>query len=86
MERRLEDHIRLLCERLIILPADAEEFHVIAEQLRAALKEHTQRLRGTFRVYPLLKERRSDESTPQASKNQKKRYDPPALKLQTASE
>jgi hypothetical protein len=57
---------------------------MIAEELRAALKEHTQRLRGNLRVYPLLKERRSDESTPQASK--KKRYDPPALKLQIESE
>ena len=56
---------------------------MIAEELRAALKEHTQRLRGNLRVYPLLKERRSDESTPQASK---KKYDPPALKLQTESE
>jgi hypothetical protein len=84
VERRLEDHIRLLCERLITVPADAEEFHMIAEELQAALKEHTQRLRGNLRVYPLLKERRSDESTPQASK--KKRYDPPALKLQIESE
>jgi hypothetical protein len=61
VERRLNDRIRSLCSRLIATD-DAEEFASIAAQLRAALSDQIERLRGQVQKYakrPLTTERRS---------------------------
>lgn len=42
--RRLEDRIRELCDQLIV--AEPDEVGSLVEQLRSALREHVQRLRG----------------------------------------
>lgn len=44
MERRLEDRIRRLCHQAIIT-YDGENFIPILEELREALREHSERLR-----------------------------------------
>ena len=41
--RRLEDHIRELCAKAI--DAETKEFQPVLEELKAALREHTGRLR-----------------------------------------
>jgi hypothetical protein len=61
MERRLEDRIRLLCQRLIAAPQNTPEFELAATELRTALKNHFERMRGKLREYPIAKERRADE-------------------------
>ena len=61
MERRLEDRIRALCGKLIASDDESEEFRAIASELRAALREHTDRLRGQIREYPMTKDRRSGD-------------------------
>ncbi len=75
MDRELEDRIRLLCERLIALPENSEEFRSAAHELQAALKQHTNHLRETLSSYPILKERRASESMPETNK---KKYAAPA--------
>ncbi len=42
--RRLDDRIRELCAKAIVV-SNTDEFHSILVQLRAALREHTERLR-----------------------------------------
>jgi hypothetical protein len=42
--RRLSDRIRELCAEALATP-ESTEFALVAEQLRAALREHTERLR-----------------------------------------
>lgn len=58
MERRLEDRIRELCERLIACEADGPEFQKLATELRASLAEHIERLRAKLTDYPNNNERR----------------------------
>ena len=41
--RRLEDRIRDLCVKAV--DSETDEFKLVLEQLKAALHEHTQRLR-----------------------------------------
>jgi hypothetical protein len=58
----LDYRIRALCSRLIG-SGDADEFASIAAQLRAALSDQIERLRGQVQKYtkhPLTKDRRSD--------------------------
>jgi len=75
MDHQLDDRIRLLCERLIALPEDGEEFQSVAQELRAALKQHTNHLRETLRSYPVSKEDRARDSIPDTNK---KKYPAPA--------
>jgi hypothetical protein len=58
VDRRLADHIRTLCSKLINAE-DEEEFESLATELRASLKEHVERLRSKLRDYPVTVERRS---------------------------
>src|SRR5215471_19999949 len=63
VERRLDDRIRILFGRLIAIDSP-EEFESIACQLRAALSDHVERLRGQVRKYPkhpVTAERRSTD-------------------------
>lgn len=46
MEYRLEDRIRVLCQKLIA--SDDEEFETVAAELRSALKEHIEQIRGNL--------------------------------------
>jgi len=41
--RRLEDRIRELCTKAV--DAETEDFQPVLEELKAALREHTERLR-----------------------------------------
>ena len=66
VERRIEDRIRALCNRLVGSD-EADEFASIAKQLRAALSDHVERLRGQVQKYPkhpLTKDRRSTNMLP----------------------
>lgn len=56
--RRLEDQIRELCARAVVTPESAE-LDEIFRQLRAALHEHTERLRRLATKAPMPTERRS---------------------------
>jgi hypothetical protein len=44
--RRLEDQIRELCAKALATPDSEQEFFSVMTQLKAALHEHTKRLRG----------------------------------------
>lgn len=55
--RRLEDRIRELCARAVVTP-ESGELDEIFTQLRAALREHTDRLRHLAVSAPLPRERR----------------------------
>jgi len=57
MLRRLEDRIRELCAKAVATK-DFGEFHKALEQLRAAMHEHTQRLRKSAVNAPDRPERR----------------------------
>jgi len=59
MLRRLEDRIRELCRRAVLLTEDSAELHEILEQLRASVREHTQRLRYSAVNPPLPPEKRA---------------------------
>ncbi len=61
MERRLEDRIRLLCQTLIDAGNDPEDFEKAAQELRSALREHSERVRSEIRDYPFGRERRVSE-------------------------
>jgi hypothetical protein len=50
----LEDRIRELCVRAIAAD-DARELEYILAELKLALREHTERLRGMLSHYPLLR-------------------------------
>lgn len=56
--RRLEDRIRELCARAVAMP-ESPELDEIFRQLRAALHEHTERLRSLATKAPMPPERRS---------------------------
>jgi len=58
MLRRLDDRIRLLCGEAV-KNQDPAELHNILCHLRAALREHTQRIRHSAVNPPLLPERRA---------------------------
>ena len=57
MQRRLEDEIRELCSQAIAT-RDSPELQRILKQLRAAIHEHTRRIRKVAASYPYLAERR----------------------------
>jgi hypothetical protein len=59
--RRIEDHIRSLCKKLVEAN-DSEEFRTLAMELRASLSEHIGRMRHRLGDYPLATERRSGNS------------------------
>jgi hypothetical protein len=57
--RRMEDHIRNLCQKLVEADDTSDEFAFIAAELRASLSEHIKQIRQRLKGYPLAKERRS---------------------------
>lgn len=57
MSRRLEDRIRRLCAQAVST-ADPDELNEILQQLKAALREHTGRLRKLATKRPIPPERR----------------------------
>jgi hypothetical protein len=58
MLRRLDDRIRELCAKAV-KNQDPAELHKVLEQLRAALREHTQRLRYSAVNPPIPREKRA---------------------------
>jgi len=56
--RRLEDRIRELCAKAVVTPESAE-LDEIFQQLRAALREHTERLRHLAVSAPVPPDRRA---------------------------
>jgi len=58
MLRRLEDRIRELCAKAV-KKQDPAELNKVLEELRAALREHTQRLRHSAVNPPLPPEKRA---------------------------
>jgi len=58
--RRLEDRIRDLCAQVVSID-DPDQLRRALDELRAALQEHTQRLRQNVAQYPRSRERRSTE-------------------------
>jgi hypothetical protein len=58
MLRRLDDRIRDLCARAV-KSQDPAELHNIFSQLRAAFREHTERLRRSATNAPLPPEKRA---------------------------
>lgn len=56
---RLEDRIRSLSEELI--KAEGEDFHGLAAELRTALSEHIERIRGKLDNYPSSGDRRTPD-------------------------
>jgi hypothetical protein len=58
MLRRLDDRIRALCAKAV-KSQDPAELHNIFSQLRAALREHAQRLRHSAVNHPAWQERRA---------------------------
>ena len=61
--RRLEDRIRELCARAVVTPESAE-LDEIFHRLRAALREHTERLRQLAVSTPVLPDRRAVKTLP----------------------
>lgn len=61
LSRRMEDHIRALCQKLIETDDNSEEFRTAAADLRAALSKHVGQIRARLKHYPLVQERRSSE-------------------------
>jgi hypothetical protein len=59
VEKRREDRIRELCEKLISCKNDGPEFQQLAIELRTSLAEHIERLRAKLTDYPVDNERRS---------------------------
>ncbi len=55
--RRLEDRIRSLCARAIQTEGE-EELRPLLNELRAALRDHVERIRKRFGDYPAAIERR----------------------------
>jgi hypothetical protein len=59
VNRRLEDTIQALCDKILACNDDGKEFQYLITELRAALREHVKRLRARLDQYPFAKERRS---------------------------
>ena len=57
MTRRMEDHIRRLCEELLAASDDRVQIQKVGE-LRLELQLHVQRLRARLSKYPIAEERR----------------------------
>ena len=57
MYSRLEDQIRLLCEKAITSEPDSPETKAVLEELRLALHEHAERLRRRLQ-FPIPADRR----------------------------
>jgi hypothetical protein len=62
MFRRLEDRIKALCEKAAATP-DSPELTDILQHLKAALAEHTRRMRNLAAAFPgmVRSERRSSD-------------------------
>jgi hypothetical protein len=60
---RLEDKIRSLCTK-VLDASDDEELGPLLDELRGALHQHIERLRGRLRVYPFVLERRARHQVP----------------------
>lgn len=60
---RMEDRIRKLCSELLTATKD-EEIEPLLVELREALSQYIERLRGRFSSYPFLVERRKRNYTP----------------------
>jgi hypothetical protein len=58
MNRRLEDRIRELCAKVVSTPI-TPEWNKSLQQLTAALREHTRRMRNLITEFPMRPERRS---------------------------
>ena len=61
--RRMEDHIRTLCTRLLSTTDDQEVMPILVE-LQDALRQHIECLRGSIANYPFVIERRVSEIPP----------------------
>jgi len=62
MFRRTEDKIRRLSQQLLAAESDPELTAIVGE-LRAALRQHVERLRARVASYPIVVERRSYSAT-----------------------
>jgi hypothetical protein len=60
---RLEDRIRSLCAKALVTEDD-KELSLLLGELRKALHQHIERLRGRLLVYPLVLERREQNGFP----------------------
>jgi hypothetical protein len=60
---RLEDKIRNLCARALVT-RDDKELKSQLDELRDALHQHIERLRGRLFAYPFVLERRKQDGTP----------------------
>lgn len=61
--RRLEDKIRGLCARAVAAKGE-EELRPLLKELRDALRQHVERIRGRFSDYPPPLERRVNDEMP----------------------
>jgi len=59
--RRMQDHIRNLCQKLIDAHEGSEEHKAVSAELQAALSRQIGEIRKRLKTYPLPKERRSIE-------------------------
>jgi len=64
---RMEDRIRRLCSEILATTED-EEVEPLLVELRGALCQYIERLRGRFASYPFLVERRKRNHIPPLSK------------------
>jgi uncharacterized coiled-coil protein SlyX len=62
MSHRLEDRIKELGAKAIELPDSSTELNDTLKELKAALGEHTRRLRKLAATFPARPERRSEKS------------------------
>jgi hypothetical protein len=60
---RLEDRIRSLCSKALVTEDD-KELSLLLDELRKALHQHIERLRGRLLVYPFVRERRKQNGIP----------------------
>lgn len=59
--RRMEDHIRALCQELVESDENSDDFRAISAELQSALSKHVGQMRARLKNYPLAQERRSPE-------------------------
>lgn len=64
---RMEDRIRRLCSQILATTED-EEVEPLLVELREALCQYIERLRGRLASYPFLVERRQRNDVPPLSK------------------
>jgi|HubBroStandDraft_2_1064218.scaffolds.fasta_scaffold53105_2 hypothetical protein len=64
---RMEDRIRRLCSEILATTKD-EEVELLLVELREALRQHIERLRGRLSSYPFLVERRQRNYIPPPNK------------------